>query len=279
MARARKPRMAIAYDFDGTLSPGHMQNYNFIPNLGIDARQFWLEVKNNAREHDMDEILSYMELMLEKAREKKLKIDRAQFAAYGRRLKLFPGVEGWFKRINEFAASQDVIVEHHIISSGLREMIAGSPIAQCFKCIFASGFKYDQHDVAVWPAVGLNYTTKTQYLFRINKGIDNSYDNERINRYTPPEDRVVPFSNMVFIGDGETDVPCMKMVAYQGGHAIAVYQRRKPGAKAIAAELVEQGRAGYALAADYGAGSPLDEVVKDIIRRIAINDRLMRAHG
>lgn len=266
--------MAIAYDFDGTLSPDTMQNYNFIPALGIKPAEFWKEVKENARINDMDEILAYLELMLNRANAAQVPIQKKDFINYGKTIKLFPGVNTWFSRINNFAEEQGVKINHYIISSGLREMITGTPIADNFENIFASGYKYDQHQVAKWPAVAVNYTTKTQYLFRINKGIHNSYDNTTINQYIPQDKRPMPFRNMIYIGDGDTDIPCMKMMKYQNGYAIAVYTKNKKNAGKKATELITHNRADFALPADYRKNSKLSKAVQNIIQIIATQNRL-----
>jgi len=264
-------RMAIAYDFDGTLAPGNMQEHSFIPNLDLEVSAFWAETKENAKNQDMDEILSYMQLMLKKASERNIPIRRTDIRNHGKDIKFFTGVEAWFNRVNEYAEKQEVEVDHYIISSGLREMIKGTVIGKEFRFIFASGFSYDANQVAEWPALAVNYTNKTQYLFRINKGINNSYDNQSINKFTPDEERPIPFSNIVYIGDGETDIPCMKMLKYQGGTSIAVFNPEKRGSKKrrapkqIAGELVAHGRADFAIPADYSDGSILDQVVKAVI--------------
>jgi phosphoserine phosphatase len=261
--------VALAYDFDGTLAPGNMQERNFIPDLGLKPKYFWRDVKAAAKKHDMDEILAYLELMLDRASFKDMPISRQAFEDYGRQLTFFPGVEGWFDRINRFGKSIGVAVSHYVISSGLREMIAGTSIAKHLTYIFASGFRYDVHDVAKWPALAVNYTNKAQYLFRINKGIENSYDNSTINKFMPADERPVPFSNIIYIGDGETDIPAMKMVTHQGGRAIAVYPPRKKGAREAAHKLVEQGRANGAALASYVKGSALEKAVYAGIRQIA----------
>jgi len=274
--------LAIAYDFDGTLAPGNMQEHSFIPNLGIKKKDFWSKVKQNARDHDMDEILSYMYLMLREADSHSQRISRDSFAAHGKGLPLYPGVTDWFGRINQYGKDRGVKVHHYIISSGLREMLAGIDIAKEFDFIFASGFMYDQHDVARWPALAVNYTNKTQHLFRINKGIINSWDNDKINKFVAEPDRPIPFSNMIYIGDGETDIPCMKMVKYQGGYSVAVYDahRRKtttrPSPKEICQTLLEQKRADYALPADYQEGKALDSLVKAVIEKVKAQDSIQK---
>ena len=274
---AKKPIVAIAYDFDGTLAPGNMQERDYIPGLGLDPKAFWREVKAYAEQHDMDEILAYMELMLFHAKAKRERITRDAFESFGAKLELFPGVETWFDRINEHGKDRGVVVEHYVISSGLREMIRGTSIGDRFDYIFASGFKYDQHDVAEWPALAVNYTNKAQYLFRINKGISNSWDNQKINKYMPENERRIPFENIVFIGDGETDIPAMKMTTYQGGTALAVYAKNAKGARSKAEDLLDEDRADAAVVADYSEGSAIEKAVQAIIDGAAARAAFERA--
>ncbi len=267
-------RAAIAYDFDGTLSPGNMQEHSFLPKLGIPKEVFWAESNRIARENDMDGILSYMQLMLQKSAEKGIPVRRRDFISYGKEIRFYAGVEKYFDLVNQYAHEHGILLEHHIISSGLREFIEGTPIAHHFRNIFASGFKYDENGIAEWAALAINYTNKTQYLFRINKGIDNSWDNDTINRFTPEGERPVPFSRMIYIGDGETDVPSMKMLKYQGGATIAVYNpgmgdgNGKKSQKDICRELISQDRVDYAVPADYSEGSDLVSTVKLLLDKI-----------
>ena len=274
--------MAIAYDFDGTLAPGNMQEYNFIPDLNMDKGEFWQEANELAKKHDMDEVLAYMHLMLIKAKEKNIPIREEAFMKYGEKITFFEGVETYFERINAYAASQNMHLEHFIISSGLREFVKGTAIAKHFKTIFASGFEYDEHGVACWPALVVNYTNKTQYLFRINKGIYNSYDNTLINKSMPEDERAVPFSNFIYIGDGETDVPAMKMVNLYGGTTIAVYNpasvatpHRHKSSKDICLDLIRQNRADYIAPTNYTEGGELDIMLKKIIDKTAMEQDLL----
>ena len=251
-----------------------MQEHSFIPSLGIDTKTFWTEAKQRAKDNDMDEILAYMQLMIQKAESNELPIRKTDFENYGKEISFFEGVETYFDRINEYAKMRGIRIEHYIISSGLREFVQGTPIAKHFKNIYASGFKYNASGVATWPALAINYTNKTQFLFRINKGINNSYDNTEINKFTPDADRPIPFNQMIYIGDGETDVPAMKMIKYQGGKAIAVYNpkiRAKKGRKSpkqICEDLISQNRADYIAPANYSEGSELDKMIKLIIDKI-----------
>lgn len=269
MGGKRKPVVALMYDFDGTLSPGNMQEYNFIPDLGMGSAQFWDECKQLAKNQDADEILAYMRHMVRKAGEKGLQIQRNAFREHGKSVELFPGVLEWFNRINQFGESIGVKLEHYIISSGLKEMVEGTPIKKHFERIYASSFMYDQHDVAIWPALAVNYTTKTQFLFRINKDVPEVYDNNKINNYVPEDQRHVPFRRMIYFGDGSTDVPCMKLVRDKGGVSIAVYRSKKHGAKDKAKTLQDESRVNYIVNADYSEGTDLDTIVKLTLRRMA----------
>jgi len=261
-------RIAIAYDFDGTLVPGNMQEHSFIPRLGLDNEAFWKESNALSRQHDMDDILSYMQLMLNKAREKNIPVTRQDLLDHGKAIRFFPGVEEYFELINRFAATQNAVIEHHVISSGVRDIIKGTRIAGNFRNIFASGYVFNEDGVAIWPALAINYTNKTQYLFRINKGIHNSYDNSLINKFVEEELRPIPFSRMIYIGDGETDVPAMKMIKFKGGTAIAVYDPKKSNGKSICEELIHQDRADFIAPADYTRNSKLLTILENLVKKI-----------
>lgn len=267
---------AICYDFDGTLAPGNMQERDFIPSIGMTTKSFWKEVSSRCEKHQADNILIYMGLMLEKARAERVRVTRKDFVDYGKKLKLYKGVNDWFARINQYGKLSGLRITHHIISSGIREMIAGTSIFRHFKDIYASSFCYDQHNVAEWPALALNYTTKTQYLFRINKGVHDVFVHDRLNDYVPPDDRPVPFRNMVFIGDGDTDIPCFRLVKEQGGHSIAVYQPRTRAAKSRSLKLHETGRVNFIAPADYSEGKQIDLIVKAIMEKVAANEHIRR---
>ncbi len=267
-------RITIAYDFDGTLAPGNMQQHSFIPTLGVDSSAFWTEVKAIAKENDMNEILAYMHHMLKRAKDKDIQITKKAFFEHGKGMPLFPGVTDFFKKINDYAHSKGLIIEHYIISSGLRDILIGTTIYKEFEMVFASAYKYDVNEVAEWPALAIDYTNKTQFLFRINKGIKNSWDNESINKFMPENERPMPFNRMIYLGDGETDIPAMKTVSFNGGKSIAVYNhnlKTKSGRKAkeITLQLVEQGRANFVAPADYSEHSPLYKVIQLCIDSMA----------
>lgn len=266
--------VAIAYDFDGTLAPGNMQEYDFIPKLGMRPTEFWSKANDLAKACDGDVILAYLNLMLIEARAKRVPIRRNDFVEYGQRVNLFPGVVEWFDRVNSYGKQRGLALKHFIVSSGLREMVQGSSISKKFERIFASAFAYDANEVAYAPALALNYTTKTQYLFRINKGTLDVWDNSVINAFVKHEDRRVPFERMIYLGDGETDVPCMRLVKDQGGHSLAVYKSGKRGAKAAAEKLINDGRVNFVAASDYSEDSEIDLQVKAVLDRIAADVRL-----
>jgi phosphoserine phosphatase len=263
--------LAIAYDFDGTLAAGNIQENTFIPAIGMTKKAFWELNENRARKHEADEVLSYMTLMLERASAADVPVRRKDFANYGKRVELFPGVEDWFGRMNKYAGQHGVQLQHFIISSGIKEMIEASRIGKKFKRIFASSFAYDANGVAKWPALAINYTTKTQYLFRINKGSLSIHDHGLINEFVADEERPIPFTNIVFIGDGQTDVPCMRLVRDQGGHSIAVYRPGSARQKASAKKLITDKRADFIAPADYSTGKRLDEIIRAIINKVAAN--------
>ena len=259
------------YDFDKTLCTKDMQEYTFIPNVGLTAREFWDEATLLAKTKKMDSILAYMHVMLEKAHIAKTGIRRSDFVEMGKDLKFFPGVEGWFGRMNALGSELGIGIEHYIISSGLREIIEGSGIFNEFREVFACEYLYDENDVACWPKNVVNYTTKTQFLFRINKGVDDLSDDVSVNRYVPEENRRIPFRNMIYIGDGLTDVPCMRLVRLLGGYSVAVYRK---GKQKLVEDLLSDGRVNFIEPADYSEGSRLDKTMSNVIRSIAQTDFL-----
>ena len=271
----RLTNIAIAYDFDGTLTPGNMQEHSFIPKIGMDSKDFWKLARQTAKKNNSDIVLTYMNLMLIKAREKGVPVRKSDFIEHGKSIHLFKGVTTWFNRINEYSKVLGIKAEHYIISSGIHEMILGNKIEKYFKKIYASSFKYDANDVAEWPALAINFTTKTQYLFRINKGALDVYDDKNINEFVPMEERPIPFSNMIFIGDGETDIPCFSLVKDLGGHSIAVYKPNTKNAKQNAEKLVNDERVNFIAPANYSINSRLDIVAKAILDKIAIDYELI----
>ncbi|WP_295583424.1 HAD family hydrolase [uncultured Oscillibacter sp.] len=267
----QQPIIAFLYDFDKTLCTTDMQDYAFIPSLGMTPAEFWAEANGFGRGNRIDGILAYMYTMLQEAEKKDLPFTRQDLVEKGRSIVLFPGVEGWFDRINAFGTEQGVRVEHYIISSGLREIIEGSGISGAFKEIYASEFYYDGAGRPVWPKLAVNFTAKTQFVYRINKGVLDVSDDKTLNDSMPDDSKRVPFTNMIYVGDGLSDVPCMKMMRAYGGQAIAVYQESN---RLGVEDLLAKGRVDFIFPADYREGTALDATVKNIIRKMAIADRL-----
>ena len=269
------PVVAICYDFDKTLSPDDMQAQGFIQKVGYNVQEFWEESNRLAKGNGMDSNLAWMYLMITKA-VGKTPMTKESLREYGSKVRLFPGVRHWFRRIREFGIKNNVIVEHYIISSGLREMIEGTPVGDEFTRIYASSFYFDENNIARWPAQAINYTGKTQFLFRIEKGVLDVND-PGVNDSFPPERIRVPFRNMIYIGDSDTDIPCMKLVNTNGGHSIGVYDATTQD-KTKVWKMMRENRIRYFAPADYNNGSDLDALVKDIIKRTAMNERLEERH-
>ena len=272
-----RPLAVFAYDFDGTLAPGNMQEHAFIPDeLGMSHEDFWAETKRLAKAQRGDPILAYMHLMLEKARAKGIELSREAWGRRGANLPLFPGVEGWFERQTARAAALGLDLRHFIISSGNRELIEGSPIAKYFERIYASAFLFDARDDAIGAALAVNYTSKTQYLFRINKWTLEEWDETAINKVMAKAERPVPFDRMAFFGDGLTDIPTMRLLTDQGGAAVAVYNPASERSIKAARQLRADGRARLEGLADYSEGSDLDQLAEGLLVDMAAR---VGAHG
>lgn len=265
------PIIALLYDFDKTLCTTDMQDYAFIPSLGYTPQEFWQLANSFGRENRMDGILAYMYTMISECRKQNIRLDRDYLVNAGRSIRLFPGVESWFSRINAFGREIGVQVEHYVISSGLREIIEGSGISHEFHEIYASEFFYDENGLASWPKLDVNFTNKTQFVYRINKGVLDVAEDRALNASMPDDSKRVPFTNMIYIGDGLSDVPCMKMMRAYGGEAIAVWQESN---RAGVEELLRKGRVDFIFPADYREGGELDRTMREILRKIAMTDRL-----
>ena len=272
-----RPVLAICYDFDKTLSPDDMQAQGYIQSVGYDVQKFWDESNDLAKANDMDNNLAYMWKMVQES-EGRMVFNKEKLAEYGARVKLFDGVEDWFERIRAYGKTRNVIVEHYIISSGLKEMIEGTKMARAgaFEKIYASSFYFNDRGVAKWPAQVINYTSKTQFLFRIEKGVLDIND-PGVNAYFSPEEIRVPFRNMVYIVDSDTDIPCMKLVNTYGGHSIGVYDPATQNKKKVY-KMMHDKRIRYYAPADYTERSELDLLVKAIIDKTAANEILEDRH-
>ena len=266
-----EPIIAIMYDFDKTLCTRDMQEYDLIPKLNMSASDFWDEANNFGRAQKMDGILAYMYTCVRRCREKGVSLKRESFVSGGRSVEFYKGVESWFDRINAFGKEQGARIEHYVISSGMKEIIEGTSIADKFTEIFACEFYYDEEGNAAWPKTAVNYTNKTQFVYRINKGVLDVSNDVDLNRSMPDDSKRVPFTNMIYIGDGLSDVPCMKMMKAYGGQAIAVYQE---DSKEKVEELLLKDRVDFIFPADYSDGGDLDRTVRNIIKKVVISDTL-----
>jgi len=266
----KKTKMAIMYDFDKTLSPKDMQEFRMIESFGYDdPKKFWEEVSELADRNKMDRILTYLLLMNEKAKG----LTENYLSNEGAYIKLFKGVDTWFDRINSYALNHNVEVEHYIISSGIYEVIKGTSIAKHFKKIYACAYYYGDDKKAKWVSRVVNYTTKTQYIFRIHKGILDECNDVDLNKWTSEKNKYIRYDNMVYIGDGLTDVPCMKIINQYQGYTIAVYQDNEKS-KAIARELVLKKRCKFKALADYSIASELENILEAIINDISARAKL-----
>lgn len=270
------PVIAICYDFDKTLTPNEMQAQGYIQSLCYEVEEFWNKSNGMAADNDMDENLSYMYMMVNEFKDHH-KLDRKTLEAYGAEVQLFSGVNDWFKRIRDYGLKRGVLVEHYIISSGIKEMIEGTEIAKNgeFEKIYASSFYFDDKGIARWPAQVVNYTNKTQFLFRIQKGTLDIND-PGINDYFPPDEIRVPFRNIIYIGDSDTDIPCMKLVNTYGGFSVGVYNPDHTKEKVY--RMIKDNRIKYFAPADYRENKELDLIIKNIIERTVFNEKLESTH-
>lgn len=263
--------IAIMYDFDKTLCAKDMQEYTFIPNLGMDSTKFWSEATDLRVSNKMDQVLTYMYLMFKKTADNNQTIKKEYLNNIGKDIELFNGLEDWFERINNYGKELGMEVEHYIISSGLKEIIEGSKIGKYFKEIYASEFYYNDEGNAVWPKLAVNYTNKTQFLNRINKGVLDISDDYSLNKKMLENDRRISTANMIYIGDGFTDVPCMKLTKDGGGVSIAVYNNNNSH---TAVNLLKDNRINFIAPADYQENSNIDKIIKKVIRSMALNTEL-----
>lgn len=267
-----KTTIGIMYDFDKTLCTTDMQNYAFMKDLGMEPSEFWHLASINTKKNGMDKILSYMYLMIRETKKRGIALTEKYLNSLGASIELYRGVSTWFDRINAFGESLGVTVEHYVISSGVKEMIEGSSIAKYFKRIYGCKFVYDDETKeAIWPAMAINYTQKTQYIFRISKGTLEETEETKLNTETKDAQRAIQYRNMIYIGDGLTDIPCMQLLKDKGGKSIAIYQTHN---KDRVIPLVADGRINYVCQADYSAGSNLESIVKLMIENMAMIENL-----
>lgn len=267
--------VAIIYDFDKTLCDKDMQEYSFIPSLGMEPGEFWRKTDEFVTKEKMDKILGCMYMMLNEAKNNGKFITKEYLRSLGTDINFFPGILDWFERINEYGNKQGLKIEHYIISSGLREIIKGTEISKYFKEIYACEFLYDDNGYAIWPKMSVNYTTKTQFLSRINKGVLDISNDTLLNEKMLDEDRRISTKNMIYLGDGFTDIPSMRMTRENGGYAIAVYQNND---KHIAYNLLDDNRIDFYAEANYEENSEIDNLMKNILDEIAMKSKLNNLH-
>lgn len=268
----KKPIIAIMYDFDQTLSKSDMQDYGFIPSLGMKPDEFWAATGEFSKKSGVERILSYMYMMVHLSKEKGIHLTRKTLNEMGKNIEFFPGVDTWFKRINHYGKEHGVKIEHYLISSGTKEIVEGCSIAKEFKVMYGCEFYYDpETQEPLWPKLAINYTQKTQYLFRISKGVIDVRDDKGINE--KEKTHRIPYPNMIYLGDGMTDVPCMQLIKNNGGHSIAIYGKHD---KENMKKLLLGGRVNYAAPGDYREGSKIDKMIKAIIDNISVNSKLLQ---
>ena len=264
--------VAMVYDFDETLSTTYMQDYVLIPELGMTPKTFWKKANQWSIDNGADQITGSMYYFMKKAREKKVKLTRENFAYCGTLVKYYKGVEQWFDRINDYGEKLGLQIEHYIISSGYEEILEGTSIRKYFKDVYGCCYAFGDDGTPVWPARVVNYSTKVQYISKINKGLG-KLDDKLVNEFMEDSKRRVPFPRIIYFGDGMTDIPTMKLVKTRGGNAIAVY-KPKSTHKDKAIKLLKEDRVNFALPADYSEGTAIDTVVKTILDKLATERNL-----
>ena len=262
--------IAICYDFDKTLATDDMQAFSFIPNLGLTSEEFWAKTGEFSKATGTESILSYLHCMITECKKKGIKLTKEYLRNLGKDVKFYDGVTTWFKRINSFAQEKGITLEHYIISSGNKEIIEGSAISKEFKAIYGCEFLYNEEEEAYWPKCTINYTLKTQYLFRIVKGVFDQTDDKNVNQRK--DEKHVEFRNIIYLGDGLTDIPCMTLVKEKGGKSIAVYQPHK---KDKVMPLLEENRVNYICESNFRASSQMEKLVKLILESMSLTNQLL----
>ena len=262
-------RIALLYDFDYTLADGFMQQFGLMQELGFnDVGKYFRACEDVSLDRDMDMCLSSMCGIIELAKMKGKEVTRDYLRQFGADIKYFAGVEEWFEKINAIGNEYGYEIEHYIVSSGVREIIEGTKIAPYFKRIYANFFAY-KDGRAFWPAQVVNYTSKTQYIYRVRKNaLDDLASLDKINEKMA-DDEVLPFKNIIYIGDSQTDIPSFKVVKNSGGMSICVYHPDNDNSKKTAQKCFIEGRVNYFTPADYREGSDLYSLIKNYILSIA----------
>lgn len=271
--------IGLIYDYDQTLSPNYMQDEVLFPHFGINPTQFWKKSRELVDSEGYDGELAYLKALLDY-----LAMDRptnADLRRLGGNLKFYPGLPALFEELNVVLTDQHCMlgikVEHYIVSSGLKALLDGSQLAPHVKKIFGCEFGEDADGRITFPKRVISHTTKTQYLFRINKGM--LEPNEDVNDHMAPELRPIPFQNMIYVGDGPTDVPCFTLMKKYGGHALAVYnptETNRSSFKKCYQLSALADRVKHIAPADYRPGSHLRLLLEEMVTEIA--DGIVRRH-
>lgn len=268
---ANLKKVALLYDFDYTLSPSFMQE-KLISTFQMDSDTFWTDCNAFGVKYNMDSVLAYMYKIIENAKRLNMKVTHDWLMEMGKDIDLYSGVETWFDRMTEYGKTLGLDIEHYIVSSGNKEIIEGTPIAKYFKRIYASSYAFDENGEAFWPTQAVNFTTKTQYIFRIKKNIlDDLNEQKKINQKMEP---YVKYDHMIYMGDGFTDIPCMKVIKDKGGYSICVYDKENEKSYSTAKQIIQDNRVDFIAPTDYTKDSELDKVVKEIFNMIIVKEKL-----
>lgn len=271
--------IALVYDFDSTLTPLAMQEYTVLPKLGIKGEKFWKAARLEAKKKNSDPMLTWMRMLFDELESRGQHIGKKEFKELASQISYYQGVETWFDRINKYVnknGAKSIKIEHYLISAGLKEIVEGCSIKKHFKEIYASEYFYDHHQRPYFPAILVNDTMKTQFLFRINKGKQKL--TESINTHMPEQDRPIPFSNMIYIGDGLSDVPSMSLIKKNGGYAVAVHKPNSSKANKICKELFSANRINFFAPADYRSKSKLEIYITSLLDVIIADMKIQIEH-
>lgn len=262
--------IALVYDFDETLSPKAMQEYTILDEIGITGKEFWESSSKEARKNKADSMLTYMRLIIEKATEKKIPLTKKLLTSLGKKVEYFKGVENyWFDAIDAYVKEKSagqVKVEHYVISAGNREILEGVSIFKKFTEVYASEYFFDFRKQATFVNRVITDTTKTQYIYRINKGVLDT--SKSVNDHMPKAKRRIPFENIIYYGDGDSDVPCMALTKGSGGSSVAVYKPNSAKKIEKCKQLLKADRIDFYAPADYRAGKKLEEKTRLILDKM-----------
>ena len=256
-------KFAFCYDFDGTLCPEYMMNHHLLPDCKVNPKIFWKKVVDYSNRNKCDPTLAYLKLLMTEMKESNIDFSSSIFKKYGRKIILFKGVESWFRSIEKKIKKKfNVNIEHYIISSGLEEMIKGCKISKNIKKIFASSYIFNRD--FIWPRLSVNYSNKVQFLYRIYKGKFDVFDNAGVNNKIEDKKVYIPFENIFFFGDGETDIPTFVVNKKNGGTSICVYENDETSKK-NAKKILREKRVNFIVENDYSENGPIEKLINTIM--------------